>query len=110
MNEFREISSFGNEKIKHAYAGMNHSIFETFDGRILCCGDNRCGQLICHELSNEPVYTPIDTGIKEKASFCVAGDSSSVFINHDPLKSPNSRILIEKVPAVLSSAPVSELY
>ncbi|KAK8840455.1 hypothetical protein M9Y10_030660 [Tritrichomonas musculus] len=109
VDEFREISSFGIEKIRHAYAGMNHSLFETFDGKILSCGDNRSGQLIGLELSNDPVYSPSDTGIKEKVCFCVAGgDSSSVFLNHDPLKSPNRQILIEKVPTILRSVPDSD--
>ena len=35
VSEFVEISSLKKYKIKHAYAGFNHSLFQTEDGKVL---------------------------------------------------------------------------
>lgn len=93
VDEFREISSLHSHKIKHAYAGHNHSLFVTVDGKVFACGDNSLGQLLLPQPSNEKIYLPVETEIKSGAVFCVVGYAiSAVFIGIDPQNSPNHRI------------------
>lgn len=98
VNEFTEVLSLNKYKIKNAYAGFDHSLFRTENGKILACGSNYSGQLLNKEQSEEFFYLPIETDIQSEATFCVAGfGCSSVFINYDPLNSPNRRLVNKKV-------------
>lgn len=96
VSEFTFISSLSKHKIKSASAGSSHSLFQTFDGKILSCGSNDCGELLTSEPTEENVYLAKTTGIDGGSTFCVAGvNTSAVFFGNDPLKSPNRRIKIE---------------
>lgn len=87
-DDFIHIDSFGDYKIISAYAGYNHSLFQTDTGKILACGDNNYGQLLLENgPSSECIKTPIETSINEGASFCIAGNYlSEVFVNCEPPK------------------------
>lgn len=88
VSEFVKIPSLKKYKIKHAYAGFNHSLFQTEDGKVLVCGSNHYGELML-EPSKDYVYFPIDSGITD-AKYCIAGHYvTAVFIGCDPLESPN---------------------
>lgn len=91
VNKFKKIESLNNYKIKAAYAGGTHSLFQTIDGKILACGCNFYGQLLLETgPSHEKIFKPIETTIKSDASFCIAGDSISiVFSNFVPQNNPN---------------------
>lgn len=94
INLFVEISSLSKYKIKHVYAGMSHSLFQTEGGQILECGSNAYGELIGRPPCRDSFWIPEDTGITKDVTFCIAGNCiSAVFINHDPLRSPNRRIM-----------------
>lgn len=98
VTKFREISSLNRYKIKHAYAGFDHSLFQTNEGKILACGRNECGQLLGRDPSDECVYLPRETTVTKDATFCVAGNGiSAVFIGHEPLNSPNRRSDLKKM-------------
>lgn len=88
---FTEISSFSNYRIRAAYAGYNHSLFETQDGKILSCGNNFNGQLLFNNGSGGKSLRETDIN---GASFCIAGyNISHVFIGGSPPNTPGKRIL-----------------
>lgn len=68
--------------IKEAYAGSRHSLFLTNNGKVLSCGYDDTGALLIDgELSNKCISSPVETVIKENASFCIAGVGiSAVFV------------------------------
>lgn len=100
LDKFKEIESLRKYKIKAVYAGNNFSLFQTDKGELLACGENKYGALLGKDSERKKYYLPIETEIKEGATFCVASEcSSSVFIGTDPIMSPNRRIGIEKVPS-----------
>ena len=89
---FEIIEELGYNKITKAYAGLNHSLFQTENGDILACGRNDYGQLLIDAsgLNDGKLFmTPI-----EGASFCIAGNKiSAVFTGNDlPPNMPNRRI------------------
>ena len=87
---FTEISSLNKYKIRAAYAGDWHSLFETYEGKIIACGYNEYSQLLLNSNTQEIVYTPIETSITNSATFCIAGEYLSVvFIGGEP---PNRSI------------------
>lgn len=88
------ISSLQGYKIKAAYAGLYHSLFQTAEGQILSCGSNGCSQLLLDKAFNGIVYLPTKTTITGGATFCIAGNAISiVFIGEDPpTNTPNRRI------------------
>ena len=89
---FTKISSLVGYKIRAAYAGCGHSLFETREGKILSCGFNFSGPLILSS-EGENVYSPRETTITSGAAFCIAGNGISVvFIGSKPPKTPNMRI------------------
>ena len=73
ISSFTEISSLKGHKIRAAYAGCDHSLFETREGKILACGYNYLGSLLLSSDTNEKVYSPKETTITESATFCIAG-------------------------------------
>ena len=83
---FTQIFSLSGHKIRAAYAGCFHSLFETHEGKVLSCGYNFYGQLLLkHGINEEYVYTPTETTITSGATFCIAGEyMSAVFGNGDP--------------------------
>lgn len=92
---FTEISSIN--QITSVYAGTNHSLFQISGEKVFACGYNKFGELFT-DSPTEDVLTPIEVKLKGKATFCIAGDSkSAIFIGHDPIKSPNHLIVIQKV-------------
>lgn len=93
--KFTEITALKKEKIKLAVAGTNHSIFVTVDCKLLCCGCNDCGQLPLNEKPGKKknVYSPVESDLKSKPVFCIAGGFLSVVFNFDvPRNSPNMAI------------------
>ncbi|KAK8895314.1 hypothetical protein M9Y10_023760 [Tritrichomonas musculus] len=89
---FELIKGLDYKKIAKAYAGQNHSLFQTENGDILACGCNDFGQLLidASDLNYGKLFmTPI-----EGASFCIAGNKiSAVFTGNDlPPNMPNRRI------------------
>lgn len=97
VEKFTEIPSLKDRKIKRAYAGYSHSLFQTEDGKILGCGRNRCGQLFTKEVGKDDVFTPIEAEINgNDIRFCEAGWwISAAFVNCDPFRSPNRRLITE---------------
>ena len=91
--EFKEIKALNKYKIVKAYAGTNHSLFQTQDGILLGCGDNRFGQLMLSiGPCKEKTYKPIETNVTD-ATFCIAGDyNTAVFRNLVPSMTPNREI------------------
>lgn len=91
---FTEIHALKRIKISAAYAGANHSLFMTQEGKILSCGDNRYGQLLLKNNLSKEVYTPSHSIIKKGATFCIAGEFiSEVFIGcYPPTYTPNTKI------------------
>ena len=95
VSSFTEISSLLGYEIRAAYAGYNHSLFETREGKILSCGSNECGELLLSSgPSKEKVYSPRETTITGGATFCIAGNClSSVFVGgYPPRNTPNMRM------------------
>lgn len=95
IEKFTEIESLRAYKIVHAYAGDDHSLFQTESGKIIACGKNNFGQLLLENgPSDECVYSPVETSIEKGATFCIAGNCSSVvFIDAcPPSNTPNIRI------------------
>lgn len=102
---FKEISSLNMYEIQHAYAGYNHSLFQTKDGKIIACGCNDFGELLGQEPTNN-VFYPFETKINNGAKFCIVGEHVSVvFLDHIPENSPNIKIKNEamNLPDMLSS-------
>lgn len=97
QNDFKEISSLNMYEIQHAYAGFNHSLFQTKDGKILACGCNEYGELLGQEPSKN-VFYPFETKINNGAKFCIVGENVSVvFVDHFPENSPNIKIKKESM-------------
>lgn len=96
--KFTEVSSLRSRKIKTAYGGYYHSLFQTVEGKILGCGGNASRELfLSQQKSDGDYFEPIETTI-ENASFCIAGfNSSIIFKNFEPEMCPNKRIDIEKM-------------
>lgn len=44
VTKFTKLSLLSGHKIDDAYAGYQHSLFQTSEGKILACGDNDVGQ------------------------------------------------------------------
>lgn len=90
-----KASRIDDKKIVSAYAGFEYSLLKTSDGEILGCGNNRFGQLfIDYNPDMTSYFFPSKTVINSGASFCIAGNHTSfAFINCDPPKSPNKKIL-----------------
>ena len=89
------ISSLPGQKIKAAFAGCYHSLFETREGKVLACGYNRYGQLLLSSgPSDEYVYSPTETTITGGATFCVAGLYISAVFNcgDRPPNTPNTPV------------------
>ncbi|KAK8880820.1 hypothetical protein M9Y10_003512 [Tritrichomonas musculus] len=85
-DEFVEIRSLNKYKIKSASAGFSHSLFLTSEGKVLACGNNYFGQLATSVgPSEEDVYFPVETDIKDGATFCIAGSSlTAIFVGAQP--------------------------
>lgn len=95
ITEFKEITSLRGYNIKAAYAGREHSLFQTSEGKILSCGHDRYGELLIGNCQREYIYLPEETTITGGATFCIVGDGISVvFIgSNPPPNSPNIRIM-----------------
>ncbi|KAK8843245.1 hypothetical protein M9Y10_025099 [Tritrichomonas musculus] len=64
---------------------MSHSLFQTEEGKILACGDNKYGQLFTSAPCKEEICEPIETTINSGAVFCIASCNSSIaFIDTVP--------------------------
>lgn len=95
VKKFVEIETLKSYKIKEAFAGRVHSLFLTDEGKVLACGTNDFGHLnIVDGITEYSVFEPVETKIKEGASFCIAGDSiSAIFVNCEPPKNcPNRKV------------------
>lgn len=91
---FKELESLNGYKIRAAYAGYWHCLFETCDGKILACGINNNDELLLGHDVGKGVYTPTPTVITRGAAFCIAGyELSVVFVgNSSPPNMPNMRV------------------
>ena len=75
---------------------MLHSLFQKAAGELLKCGFTHYCKLFSHKPSNDHVYLPFGTGMPKSATFYIAGfATSTVFIGHYPIQSPNRRIIEE---------------
>lgn len=95
VDKFVEITSLKGHKIKCAYAGSTHSLFQSIDGQIFACGSNEYGELLIGtEEKVMKVYEPIETTIKNDATFCIAGAGiSAIFVGCEPPPNiPNRRV------------------
>lgn len=91
-NSFIEIASLNNYKIISASTGSFHSLFITYEGKVLACGSNNFGQLILKiETGNNNFYFPVETYIKKSASHCIDGNDISVvfYENEESRNTPN---------------------
>lgn len=93
VSSFTEIPFLSEYEIRAAYAGCNHSLFETKEGKLLSCGANYYGQLLLRCGPGDDVYLPTETTITSGAEFCIAGwGLTAVFIGTPPPNTPNMRI------------------
>lgn len=110
VDVFTEIKSLNKYKIKSAYAGCAHSLFQTREGKILACGSNSFASIPGRKPSREQIYNPVETGIDKDATFCICGDGiTAIFINFLPKRSPNQIISPEIIPATSSKKESEEL-
>ena len=96
-DEFVVVNAFKNNKIKSAFAGSNHSLFLTNDGKILGCGANNVGQIPIASTSinkdKKFFVVPVETTVVGGAAFCIAGGLlTAIFTNYIPPKIPNKEI------------------
>ena len=90
VGSFTLIPALEKHKIAAAYAGATHSLFQTREGKILACGDNRYGQLPISDAPRFDPYPVTETEITSGATFCIAGYGTSlVFVGADAARSPN---------------------
>lgn len=95
LNKFTLITTLSKYKITSAFAGNNHSLFLTSQGKVLACGSNLSGQLFLESHQTQPtdVFPIYETTIGSGATFCIAGyDNSFVFVGCDAPNSPNRSI------------------
>lgn len=79
FDKFTEIASLYQYRIIASYAGGSHSLFKTFNGAIVACGNHSCGQLpLDTGPRKEPYFLPVETTIKEGATFCIAGECITI--------------------------------
>lgn len=112
VERFLEIESLKNKEIVAAYAGYNHTLFQTKQGALLACGYCNFDQLMIGKTKNQSFYSPVDTLIKEKASFCIAGSClSCAFIDCKPPPfGPNRRVIIkDNVPPAVNASDLALL-
>lgn len=76
--EFTEVIALKKYKIKAAYAGSDHSLFQTKEGKFLGCGFNGFGILHIDDKSKLSFYEPIETSITGDVSFCIAAGSLTI--------------------------------
>lgn len=91
FSSFTEISSLDEYDIRAAYAGDDHSLFETREGKILSCGNNKHGQLLLGSPSRKNVYSPTETIITGNSTFCITANCMSAFFigSKPPPNTPN---------------------
>lgn len=109
---FTAIDSLKPHKIIAAYAGADHSIFQTKEGKLFACGNNNYGQLILPP-SNKNECTPIETSITENATFVIAGNSvTGIFIGcQPPPNCPNKETIRKIEPTIkpMADKPTNEI-
>lgn len=92
IDQFTVIKELSSYKIKAAYAGTMHSLYQAISGKIISCGNKDTGALLIEgPLNDEYTPTPVETIIKSNAKFCIAGVGvSAVFVNCEiPKNCPN---------------------
>lgn len=96
-SKFVTIDAFQSIYIVAAYAGSEHSIFQTADGALYACGGNSSGQLLVGDISYDFTYLPIETMINKDATFAIVGNRESVIFQNCriPPFSPNQKIIEE---------------
>ena len=72
VSSFTEISLLRKYEIRAAYAGGDHSLFETREGKILSRSYYDCAQLLLRIGPSDDVYAPTETTITSGAAFCIA--------------------------------------
>lgn len=95
VDKFTVISSLRKYRIKSAFAGYSHSLFQTFEGQVIAGGDNYNGNLLLDRQPNEEdFFSPVETVVKKGATFCITGwNLSVVFVDCEPPPNmPNSFI------------------
>lgn len=105
--KFIQVTSLLNCKIKNAYAGCDHSLFQTEDDKIIACGNNAYGGIPLTDGPNEDdIFLPIDTDIKSGASFCIAGEHLTMtFVGCDAPPNIPNKIIEKGMPVAASACP-----
>ena len=95
VDKFTVISSLRKYRIKSAFAGYSHSLFQTFEGQVVAGGDNYNGNLLLDRQPNEEdFFSPVETVVRKGATLCITGwNLSVVFVDCEPPPNmPNSFI------------------
>lgn len=110
--KFVQVTSLLNCKIKNAFAGLDHSLFQTKDGKIIACGNNCYGELpLTGGPNDDDIFLPVDTDITSDASLCIAGEHLTVvFVGCEaPPNIPNKKVEKE-MPIAASACPELEKF
>lgn len=107
--KFTVLRKFTDRKIVAAFAGKFHSLFIDDFGTVWSCGCNQNGELMIDVSEIERIDHPIETSIKQGASFCIAGDGiSSVFFYRIPRNMPNAKIQSPELQKLLNNKPLKQ--
>lgn len=101
---FNEVENLKQYNIYEIYPGRFHTLFRTFDGKLLGCGYNEYGQIPIKGTNKKKIKKPVMTNIEiqnennDYNSFCIAGDDFSViFPNYVPKNIPNRKVDIDRL-------------
>lgn len=94
VDKFVVIESLLKYNVVEAYAGLNHSLFRTSEGKIVGCGFNYSDDLMIKSGNKKRIYPPEETLITNGATFCITGNLLSVvFVGiPPPINTPNRKI------------------
>lgn len=95
VSKFTIVESLKKYKIVAAFAGYDHSLFKTSDGKILACGSNANGEILLNnEITDDIVFPPVEMTGNDNIPFCIAGSYVSIMFQDGELPNnlPNQKI------------------